>query len=146
MGNASQINRSRNSVRVERRSDLNVSDLGEVYCRWWRNTHKTGRDSVKVIPRHETSWKRWESADSTRDYRWSCNKPSDNQSQTATQYKPRANLYSYRFVFVLLDMHPLAAVSRSRLLETEPKLFVFETSYYAFCGRYCFESVASKIK
>ena len=29
-------------------------------------------------------------------------------------------------------MHPLAAVSRSRLLETEPKLFVFETSYYAF--------------
>ena len=33
-------------------------------------------------------------------------------------------------------MHPLAAASRSRLLETEPKLFVFETSYYAFCGRY----------
>ena len=32
MGNASQINRSRNSVRVERRSDLNESDLGEVYC------------------------------------------------------------------------------------------------------------------
>ena len=31
-----------------------------------------------------------------------------------------------------LDMHPLAAASRSRLLETEPKLFVFETSYYAF--------------
>ena len=27
-------------------------------------------------------------------------------------------------------MHPLAAASRSRLLETEPKLFVFETSYY----------------
>ena len=36
--------------------------------------------------------------------------------------------------------------SRSRLLETEPKLFVFETLYYAFCGRYCFESVASKIE
>ena len=33
MGNASQINRSRNSVRVERRSDLTESDLGEVYCR-----------------------------------------------------------------------------------------------------------------
>ena len=48
--------------------------------------------------------------------------------------------------FDKLDMHPLAAASRSRLLETEPKLFVFETSYYAFCGRYCFESVASKIK
>ena len=32
MGNASQINRSRNSVRVERTSDLNESDLGEVYC------------------------------------------------------------------------------------------------------------------
>ena len=45
-----------------------------------------------------------------------------------------------------LDMLPLVAASRSRLLETEPKLCVFETSYYAFCGRYCFESVASKIK
>ena len=32
MGNASQISRSRNSVRVDRRSDLNVSDLDEVYC------------------------------------------------------------------------------------------------------------------
>ena len=42
-------------------------------------------------------------------------------------------------------MHPLAAASRSRLLETEPKLFLFETSYYAFCGRYCFESVASNM-
>ena len=39
-------------------------------------------------------------------------------------------------------MHLLAAACRSRLLKTEPKLFVFETSYYAFCGRYCFESVA----
>ena len=29
-------------------------------------------------------------------------------------------------------MHPLAAASRSRLLEMEPKLFVFETSYYEF--------------
>ena len=43
-------------------------------------------------------------------------------------------------------MHPLTAASRSRLLETEPKLFVLKTLYYAFCGRYCFESVASKIK
>ena len=32
MGNASQINCSRNSVPVGRRSDLNESDLGEVYC------------------------------------------------------------------------------------------------------------------
>ena len=32
-------------------------------------------------------------------------------------------------MFVELDMHPLAAASRSRLLETEPKLFVFEPSY-----------------
>ena len=32
MGNALQINRSRNTVRVERTSDLNESDLGEVYC------------------------------------------------------------------------------------------------------------------
>ena len=29
------------------------------------------------------------------------------------------------------DMHPLAAASRSRLLETEPKLFVLETSYHS---------------
>ena len=47
--------------------------------------------------------------------------------------------------FTKLDMHLLAAASRSRLLETEPKLFVFETLYYAFCGRYCFEYVASKV-
>ena len=32
IGNASKIARSRNSVRVERKSDLNESDLGEVYC------------------------------------------------------------------------------------------------------------------
>ena len=56
------------------------------------------------------------------------------------------NKIFHRFVIFILDMHPLAAASRSRLLETEPKLFVFETLYYAFCGRYCFESVASKIK
>ena len=31
-----------------------------------------------------------------------------------------------------LDMHPLA--SRSRLLETEPKLFVVETSYNDMCS------------
>ena len=37
MGNASQINRYRNSVRVERRSDLNESDLGEVYCMYSSN-------------------------------------------------------------------------------------------------------------
>ena len=34
MGNASQINRSLDSVRVEQRSDLNESDLGEVYCNY----------------------------------------------------------------------------------------------------------------
>ena len=40
--------------------------------------------------------------------------------------------YVERFhCFNVLDMHPLAAASRSRLLETEPKLFVFVTSYYA---------------
>ena len=32
--------------------------------------------------------------------------------------------------YILLDMHPLAAASRSRLLETEAQLFVLETSYY----------------
>ena len=59
------------------------------------------------------------------------------------QHAIRASLQLYIYI---LYMHPFAAASRSRLLETEPKLFVFETSYYAFCGRYCFESVASKIK
>ena len=39
------------------------------------------------------------------------------------------SIYIYIYIHVL-DMHPLAAASRSRLLETEPKLFVFETSYY----------------
>ena len=39
-------------------------------------------------------------------------------------------------------MHSLATASRPRLSETEPKLFVFEISCYAFCGRYCFEYVA----
>ena len=51
------------------------------------------------------------------------------------------NCYS----FVPLDMHPLAAASRSRLLETAPKLYVFETSYYAFCGRYCFFAMSNFI-
>ena len=41
MGNASQINRSRNSVRVERRSDLNESDLGEFYCIYHSNNRLT---------------------------------------------------------------------------------------------------------
>ena len=46
----------------------------------------------------------------------------------------------YQFVtFQTLDVHPLAVASHFRLLETAPTLFVFETSYYAFCGRYCFE-------
>ena len=40
-------------------------------------------------------------------------------------------------------MHPLVAASRSIVLETVPKLFEFETSYYAFCGRYCFDAVVS---
>ena len=44
-----------------------------------------------------------------------------------------------------LDMHPLAAASRSRLLETEPKLFGFKTSYDAFCRRYCFECRFAKV-
>ena len=33
----------------------------------------------------------------------------------------------------ILDMHSLAAASCSILLDTKPTLFVFETSYYAFC-------------
>ena len=32
-------------------------------------------------------------------------------------------------------MHSLASASRPRLSETEPKLFVFETSCYALGGR-----------
>ena len=35
-----------------------------------------------------------------------------------------------------LDMHPLAAASRSRLAEMVPNLFVFETSYYALSPAY----------
>ena len=33
--------------------------------------------------------------------------------------------------FNIINMHPLAAASRSRLLQTEPRLFVFATSYYS---------------
>ena len=43
-------------------------------------------------------------------------------------------------------MHSLVAASRPRLSETEPKLFVFETSCNAFCVRYCIESVVSQNK
>ena len=45
-----------------------------------------------------------------------------------------------------LAMHSFAAASRPRLSETEPKLVVFETSCYAFCGRHCIEFVASQKK
>ena len=53
------------------------------------------------------------------------------------------NFYT-AFTFYLLAMPSLAAAGRPRLSETQPKLFVFETSYYAFCGGYCFEYVASQ--
>ena len=42
-----------------------------------------------------------------------------------------------------IDMHSLAAASCPRQSEAEPKLFLFETSCDAFCGRYFFEYVAS---
>ena len=45
-----------------------------------------------------------------------------------------------------LAMHSPAAASRPRLSETDPKLFVFETSCYAFSVRYCIESVALQNK
>ena len=49
MGNASQINRSRNSVRVERRSDLNESDLGEVYCIYLLFVHYNNLHNGKIL-------------------------------------------------------------------------------------------------
>ena len=39
-------------------------------------------------------------------------------------------------VYIYTRHATITAASRSRLLETGPKLFVFETSYYAFCGQY----------
>ena len=48
--------------------------------------------------------------------------------------------------FLTLAKYSLAAASRPRLSETEPKLFVFETSSCAFCVRHCIESVASQSK
>ena len=58
MGNASQINRSRNSVRVERRSDLNESDLGEVYCISFRTGVFPSRMKIaKVIPMFKSGTK-----------------------------------------------------------------------------------------
>ena len=52
------------------------------------------------------------------------------------------SITNVRCIFLLwLAMHSLAAVGRPRLSETEFKWFVFETSCYAFCGRYCIESV-----
>ena len=55
--------------------------------------------------------------------------------QFRLQHSERHNILANCYT---LDMHQLAAASRSRLVERKPKLFVFETSYYAFCGRYCF--------
>ncbi len=55
-------------------------------------------------------------------------------------YDLHENQNSYvLYEFCVYHYYPLAAASRFRLLETEPKLFVFETSYHAFCGRYCFQ-------
>ena len=41
MGNASPMNHSRNSIRVERRFDLNEFDLGEIYCIQKKQLYKT---------------------------------------------------------------------------------------------------------
>ena len=57
MGNASQINRSRNSVRVERRSDLNESDLGEVY--YIKKTAPLKTKSGEVITDSNKQMERW---------------------------------------------------------------------------------------
>ena len=40
-----------------------------------------------------------------------------------------------KYVFNQLAMHSLAAASRPRMSETEPKWFMFETSSYAFGRR-----------
>ena len=42
---------------------------------------------------------------------------------------------SYATNFTKLAMHSLVATSRSRLSETEPKWFMFETSCYGVGGR-----------
>ena len=60
---ASQLNRSRDSVRVERRSDLNESDLGEVYCMCSNGAHLVleynmnpawalSRPAIKIMPQY----------------------------------------------------------------------------------------------
>ena len=45
---------------------------------------------------------------------------------------------------IVLATHSLAAASLPRLSEMKPKWFVFKTSWYAFGGWYCIESVASQ--
>ena len=58
---------------------------------------------------------------------------TQKQSRDLLKFIYRLTIYLLVFIYIyILDMHPLAAASRSILLETEPKLFVFETLYYAF--------------
>ena len=52
---------------------------------------------------------------------------------------------NYVFLVVVLELavHSLAAASRPRLLETEPRLLCLKLPH-AFGWRYCIESVASQ--
>ena len=67
MGNESQINRSRNSVRVERKSDLNESDLGEeiLYysCRpattWFQDLKEWTKLDIAGASQLATDRERW---------------------------------------------------------------------------------------
>ena len=49
-----------------------------------------------------------------------------------------------RVSFSSIDRLAMDLVAAARLSETEPTLFVLETSRYAFGGRYCIESVTSQ--
>ena len=72
MGNASEINRSRDSVRVERRSDLNESDLGEVYCKLFLHDSFQGRSvpyaCTQVLPRRYYNLKKKKSLNFFLDF------------------------------------------------------------------------------
>ena len=57
MGNASQINRSRNIVRVERRSDLNESNLGEVYYNFKTGTSNAVKSCTHIEDINEETYR-----------------------------------------------------------------------------------------
>ena len=61
MRNASQINHTRNSVRVERSSDLDEFDLGAVYCIFIMISVQNCREKTKYcFPRGSFPWlKTW---------------------------------------------------------------------------------------